>query len=67
MATVNVYAFEAKIASRCYHIYKETSWSMDRDGEEVKVEPETSQSSKKLNDTPVPFVLKRNISKDGRQ
>ena len=48
MTTVGVYPFEAKIASRGYHDYKETSWSKARDGEEVKVELETSQSSKKV-------------------
>ena len=50
MATVVVYSFEAKIASRGYHAYKKTSWSKAKDREEVKVELEleTVQSSRKI-------------------
>ena len=47
MAIVGVHSFEAKIASRGYHINKRNSWSKARDGKEIKVQLETSQSSKK--------------------
>ena len=69
MAIVGVHSFEAKIASRGYHICKRNSWSKARDGKEIKVQLETSQSSKKktLTYTLVSFVLRRNISKDGKQ
>ena len=48
MTTVGVYFFEAKIASRGYHVYKKIPWNKARDGEKVKVELETIQSSKKV-------------------
>ena len=48
MATVGVYSFEANIDSCGYHEYKETSWSKVQDGENIKAELETSQSSKKV-------------------
>ena len=48
MATVGVYSFEAKIASCVYHVYNENSWSKARDGEEVKDDLETRQSSEKV-------------------
>ena len=33
-----VYCFEAIIASRGFHVYKETTWSNAKVGDEVKVE-----------------------------
>ena len=42
-----MYAFKAKIASRGYHVFKETSWSNAKEGDEVKVELETNKSSNK--------------------
>ena len=48
METVGTQSFDAKIASRSYHVYKETSWSKNQDGEEVKVELETRQSCKNI-------------------
>ena len=42
MAIVGVHSFEAKIASRGYHINKRNSWSKARDGKEIKVQLETS-------------------------
>ena len=62
-----MYSFKAKIASRGYHVFKETSWSNAKEGDEVKVELETNKSSKKLTHMLVPFVRKRNTSKDGKQ
>ena len=38
-------SFKAKIASRGYHVFKETSWSNAKEGDEVKVELETNKSS----------------------
>ena len=39
------YVFETIIASRGYHVYKETSWSNAKVGEDVKVELETNPKS----------------------
>ena len=36
------HSFDTIIASRGYHVYKETSWSNAKVGDEVKVEIETS-------------------------
>lgn len=63
MIAVGVYTFEAKIASRGHHVYKETSWSKAPGEEEVNIEIKTSQSSKNIDHTLVLFVLRRNISK----
>ena len=43
-----MYSFKAKIASRGYHVFKETSWSNAKEGDEVKVDLETNKSSKKI-------------------
>ena len=40
-----IYNFKAIIASRGYHVYKETSWSNAKTNEEVKVELETNTTS----------------------
>ena len=45
MATVDVYSFEAKVASCCYQVYKETPWDKPWDRKKVKVE---LQNSKKV-------------------
>ena len=47
MTTVGEYSFEARIASCGYHVYKET-WSKARDGENIKVDLDTRQSSRKV-------------------
>ena len=39
------YSFDSIIASRGYHVYKETSWSNAKVGEEVKVEVQTNPRS----------------------
>ena len=65
MATVGVYSFAAKTASRGCQAYEETSWSKVQDREKDKVELEMSQSSKKkLTHTLLSFVLRRNITKN---
>ena len=43
-----MYSFKAKIASRGYHVFKETSWRNAKEGDEVKVELETNKSSNKI-------------------
>ena len=43
-----MYSFKAKIASCGYHVFKETSWSNAKEGDEVKVELETNKSSNKI-------------------
>ena len=40
-----VYRFEAIIASRVFHVYKETTWSNAKIGDEVKVEVESNLKS----------------------
>ena len=40
-----VYHFEAIIASQVFHVYKETTWSNAKVGEEVKVEIESNLTS----------------------
>ena len=40
-----VYRFEAIIASQVFHVYKETTWSNAKVGEEVKVEIESNLTS----------------------
>ena len=62
-----MYSFKAKVASRGYHVFKETSWSNAKEGAEVTVELETNKSSKIIDPYLVPFVRKRNTSKDGKQ
>ena len=42
-----MYSFKAKIASRGYHVFRETSWSNAKEGDEFKVKLETNKSSKK--------------------
>ena len=43
-----MYSFKAKIASRGYHVFKETSWNNAKEGDEVKVELKTNKSSNKI-------------------
>ena len=43
-----MYSFKAKIASRGYHVFKETSWSVAKEGDEAKVELETNKISNKI-------------------
>ena len=40
-----VYSFTATVASRGYHVYKNTSWTNAKVGEKVTVEMETKKSS----------------------
>lgn len=42
---MSAYSFQATIASRGYHIYKDTLWSNAKVNEKVKIEIETNQSS----------------------
>ena len=57
-----MYSFKAKIAFRGYHVFKETSWSNAKEGDETKVELETNKSSKII-DTYACAIT----SKDGKQ
>ena len=41
---MSTYNFQATIASRGYHVYKETTWSNAKVNEKVKIEIETNQS-----------------------
>ena len=42
---MSTYNFQATIASRGYHVYKETTWSNTKVNEESKIKIETNQSS----------------------
>ena len=42
---MSTYNFQATIASRGYHVYKETTWSNAKVNEKVKIEIETTHSS----------------------
>ena len=42
---MSTYNFQASIASRGYHVYKETTWSNAKVNKKVKIEIETNQSS----------------------
>ena len=44
-----LFCFKAVIASRGYHVYKETTWSDAKVGDEVKVELETNPNSTAIN------------------
>ena len=48
MAQVTTYSFEAKIASRGYHVYKNTAWVNAKEGDEVQVQIETNKDSAKV-------------------
>ena len=56
MATV--YSFQAKVASRGYHIFKETTWVHASVGDHVIVEPETNQTSR--HNDPYACAIKNN-------
>ena len=63
MIAVGVYTFEAKIAYRGHHVYKETSWSKAPGGEEVNIEIKTSQSSKNVEPYACVVCTKKEYSK----
>ena len=48
MAQAITYLFEAKITSRGYHIYKNTTWVSAKEGDEVQVEIEINKDSIKV-------------------
>ena len=49
-------SFQAKIASRGYHVYKNTTWVDAREGDEVQVDIETNKESIKLD--PYAFAIR---------
>ena len=53
---MSTYNFQATIASRGYHVYKETTWSNAKVNEKVKIEIETNQSSIAIN--PYAYAVK---------
>ena len=60
------YSFETIIASRSYHVYKETSWSDARVGDEVKVELETDKKSIEKDPYSCAIKKKHNFLLDGK-
>ena len=43
-----MYSFDSKIASRGYHVYRNSAWQNAKSGDKVKVEIETNKSSKSV-------------------
>ena len=43
-----MYSFDSKIASRGYHVYRNSTWQNAKSGDKVKVEIETNKSSKSI-------------------
>ena len=48
MASSAEYSFKAKIASRGYHLFKETTWNNVKEGDSVGVDLETNKLSKNI-------------------
>ena len=44
-----MYSFHSKIASREYHVHRNSTWQNAKSGYKVKVEIETNKSSKSIN------------------
>ena len=44
-----MYSFDSKIASRGYHVYRNSTWQNAKSGDRVKVAIETNTSSKSIN------------------
>ena len=43
-----VYSFQATVAARCYHVYKNTTWDQTKVGDRVLVEIESDKKLKKI-------------------
>ena len=43
-----VYSFQATVAARGYHVYKNTTWDQAKDGDKVLVEIESDKKSKEI-------------------
>ena len=43
-----MFSFDKGIASRAYHVYRNSSWKNAKAGQRVKVEKETSATSKSI-------------------
>ena len=48
MPSSTKYSFKAKIASRGYHVFKETTWNNVKEGDSVRVDVETNKLSKNV-------------------
>ena len=48
MASSTEYTLKAKIASRGYHVFKETNWNNFNKGDSVRVNLETNKLSKNV-------------------
>ena len=48
MASSIEYSFKAKIVSRGYHVFKETTWNNVKEGDSVRVDLETNKLSKNV-------------------
>ena len=67
MAFLTKCSFKVKIASRGYHVFKETTWNNIKEGDSVRVDLETSNLSKAWILTHVRSVRKINFLTRGRQ
>ena len=51
-----MYSFDSKIASRGYHLYRNSTWQNAKPGDKVKMEIETNKSLKSID--PYACVIK---------
>ena len=54
-----MYSFHSKIASREYHVYRNSTWQNAKSGDKVKVEIETNKISKSINRYVCAIKIKR--------
>ena len=55
-----IFSFQTKVASRGFHIYKNTTWENVNVGQEISVQLETNEDSKKID--PYCCALKTMVS-----
>ena len=55
-----IFSFQTKVASRGFHIYKNTTWENVNIGQEISVQLETNEDSKKID--PYCCALKTMVS-----
>ena len=56
------FSFQTKVASRGFHIYKNTTWENVNIGQEISVQLETNEDSKKID----PYCCAKNIMVSGK-
>ena len=56
-----MYSFDSKIASRGYHVYRNSTWQDAKSGDKVEVEIETNKSSKSIDPYACAIKIKHNF------